>query len=137
MGFGSDGASVNCGKKEGVIKTLLQESNEWLVFGWCVAHRLELSLKDSLSERLFYCCRWHDIIFVLSVQKVTTEIKTAKKIVSLYESTEFHEGGFRPRKASGISYNHPNFFLNFLFRMLLWSLMYPGILLGLGYLAIR
>ena len=57
VGFGSDGASVNCGKKEGVIKTLLQESNEWLVFGWCVAHRLELPLKDSFSERLFYCCR--------------------------------------------------------------------------------
>ena len=51
--FGSDGASVNCGKKEGV-KTLLQESNEWLAFCWCVGRRLELSLKDSLSERLFH-----------------------------------------------------------------------------------
>ena len=38
----------------GGVKTLLQESNEWLVFCWCVGRRLELSLKDSLSERLFH-----------------------------------------------------------------------------------
>ena len=31
----------------------------------------------------------------------------------MYENTEFHEGGFRPRKASDISYNHPNFFIIF------------------------
>ena len=43
---------VNCRKKKGV-KTLLQESNEWLGFGWCVAHRLKLSLKDSLKATSF------------------------------------------------------------------------------------
>ena len=48
VGYGSDGASVNCGKKEG-IKTILQNDCEWLTFGWCVAHCLELALKDSLG----------------------------------------------------------------------------------------
>ena len=52
VGFGSDGASVNRGKKEGV-HALLRQENEWLTFGWCVAHRLELSLKDSLGKTSF------------------------------------------------------------------------------------
>ena len=34
VGYGSDGASVNCGKKEG-MKTILQNDCEWLTFGWC------------------------------------------------------------------------------------------------------
>ena len=38
----------NSGKKNGV-KTKLQTENEWLKFGWCVAHRLELALKDAID----------------------------------------------------------------------------------------
>ena len=45
VGFSSHGASVKRGAKEG-IKTILQRENEWLTFGWYVAHRLELALKD-------------------------------------------------------------------------------------------
>ena len=52
VGSGSDGASVNTGKKEGV-KTLLQQENPWITFGWYVANRLELSLKDSLKGTKF------------------------------------------------------------------------------------
>ena len=37
VGFGSDGASVNTGKKEGV-KSLIQHENPWITFGWCIAH---------------------------------------------------------------------------------------------------
>ena len=48
VGFGSDGLSVNRGDKEG-IKTILHQENKWLTFGWCVAHRLELALKDALK----------------------------------------------------------------------------------------
>ena len=52
MGFGADGTSVNSGKTNGV-KTKLQTENEWLTFGWCVAHRLELALKDALTGTTF------------------------------------------------------------------------------------
>ena len=50
VGFGSDGAAVNCGKNASV-KTMLQEINPWLMSGWCSPHRLELALKDSLSNQ--------------------------------------------------------------------------------------
>ena len=49
IGLGSDGASVN---KDGVTKAL-KELSPWLVFMWCVAHRLELALKDSFKETFF------------------------------------------------------------------------------------
>ena len=35
------------------LKTLLQHQSEWLTFGWCVAHQLELTLKNSLSGSAF------------------------------------------------------------------------------------
>ncbi len=48
VGFGADGASVNSGNKNGV-KALLEKKAPWLVYTWCVAHKLELALKDALS----------------------------------------------------------------------------------------
>ena len=67
VGFGSDGASVNASKKEGV-KSLIQHENPWITFGWCIAHRLELPLKDSLKGtdfddiddlilKMYYLCK--------------------------------------------------------------------------------
>ena len=112
VGFGSDGASANCGKKEGV-KTLLQESNEWLVFGWCVAHRLELSLKDRLKATSFTDVDDMILHLYYLYKKSPKKLRQLKELVSLYKNTEFYEGGFRPRKVSGISYNHPNFFIIF------------------------
>ena len=49
IGLGSDGASVN---KDGVTKAL-KELSPWLIFMWCVAHGLELALKDSFKETFF------------------------------------------------------------------------------------
>ena len=45
----SDGASVNCGKDSGLIAQI-QEEHEWVLFVWCFSHRLELALKDALSD---------------------------------------------------------------------------------------
>ena len=50
--MGADGASVNSGDKQGV-RALVQEELSWVVFVWCMAHRLELALKDSLSGTFF------------------------------------------------------------------------------------
>ena len=50
--MGPDGASVNSGDKQGV-RALVQEELSWVVFVWCMAHRLELALKDSLSDTFF------------------------------------------------------------------------------------
>ena len=50
--FGADGATVNRGRKGGVI-AILQKDIPWLIYVWCVTHRLEVSLKDSLEGSCF------------------------------------------------------------------------------------
>ena len=99
VGFGSDGASVNSGKKEGVI-TLLQNENEWITFGWCVAHRLELALKDSLSGTAFadideLLLRMHYLY-----KRSPKKLRQLKELVSIYDDTfDFAVGGYKPKKA--------------------------------------
>ena len=51
IGFGCDGTSVNIAA--GGLKGYLEQSVPWVVVFWCLAHRLELSLKDALSSTLF------------------------------------------------------------------------------------
>ena len=66
IGFSSDGVSVNRGRNDS-IKTNLREKSPWLLFVWCVAHRLELGLDDALfkstefeevDEMLRHWCQW-------------------------------------------------------------------------------
>ena len=52
IGFTSDGAAVNQGDKHSV-KTILREDSEQLVFVWCIAHHLELTLSDVLKDTIF------------------------------------------------------------------------------------
>ena len=65
----SDGASVNTGIYNGLLKQLRDDGRPWLLTVHCISHRLELSLKDSLLSFkhfkdvkdfmivLFYLCK--------------------------------------------------------------------------------
>ena len=48
----SDGASVNSGIKTGLATKFREDGLDWLVFAWCLSHRLELVLKDSIDDVL-------------------------------------------------------------------------------------
>ena len=48
--YASDGASVNSGTKAGLAVKFRESGVLWLIFVWCLSHRLELALKDSLEE---------------------------------------------------------------------------------------
>jgi len=51
IGFCSDGASVMMGERRGVIALLKEQGNvNWLLSVWCLAHRLELAVKDSFKD---------------------------------------------------------------------------------------
>ena len=52
IGFGCDGTNANIGECGG-IKRHLKEAVPWAVVIWCLAHRLELSLKDALKSSFF------------------------------------------------------------------------------------
>ena len=52
IGVGCDGANVNMGTTGG-LKGLLTETMPWVVVFWCLAHRLELALRDVLRQTFF------------------------------------------------------------------------------------
>ena len=47
MGLGCDGASVNMGANG--LRGLLEQAVPWVICFWCLVHRLQLALKDSLK----------------------------------------------------------------------------------------
>ena len=51
IGLGCDGCSANMGERG--LQGLLQLRLPWVVVFWCLAHRLELSLKDALKNTFF------------------------------------------------------------------------------------
>lgn len=101
IGFGADGATVNRGNKEGVISVINRES-PWVVYVWCIAHRLELSLKDALTGTCFD--EVDDILLRLYYlyEKSPKKLRQLRELHSVYSATfEFEEGGVRPKRASG------------------------------------
>ena len=51
IGFGCDGASANIA--EGGLKGILTREVPWIFMFWCLAHRLELAVKDALQSTFF------------------------------------------------------------------------------------
>uniref|UniRef100_A0A1X7SRW2 DUF4371 domain-containing protein n=1 Tax=Amphimedon queenslandica TaxID=400682 RepID=A0A1X7SRW2_AMPQE len=51
IGFGCDGASANIA--EGGLYGILKEEVPWIFMFWCLAHHLELSVKDALGSTYF------------------------------------------------------------------------------------
>ena len=51
IGFGCDGTNANIA--QGGLKGLLEDEVPWIFVFWCLAHRLELSVKDALKGTFF------------------------------------------------------------------------------------
>lgn len=99
VGFGADGASMNSGNKNGV-KALLKKNAPWLVYTWCVAHKLELALKDALNGTVF-----DDVDDMLTklyslYHKFPQKMHKLKQLHDLL-NYEFEEGSVKPKHASG------------------------------------
>ena len=102
VGYSYDGASANCGKKEGV-KTILQIDCEWLTFGWCVAHLFELALKDSLGKTAFSEVDELILCIYYLYKKLPKKLQQLRELVNVCEEMyEFKAGGVCPIKASGL-----------------------------------
>ena len=48
----SDGATVNSGTKVGLAVKFREVGASWLIFVWCMSHRIELVLYDSLDDAM-------------------------------------------------------------------------------------
>lgn len=101
VGLGADGASVNSGNKSGV-KALLSEKAPWLIFQWCVAHRLELALKDALHNSYFKKVDNMLLRLFYLYHKSPKKLFELKSVYDEMKHTfEFDEGGLKPKRACG------------------------------------
>ena len=100
VGMGTDGASSNIAAKG--LKGLVEQKLPWIFWMWCLAHRLELAIKDALSGTLF------DSIDEMLLRLYYLYEKSPKKCIELEslcadlkECLEFDEDGIRPVRACG------------------------------------
>ena len=100
IGIATDGTAVNiaCGG----LKGLVEKHVPWIYWMWCLAHRLELAIKDALKGTTF------DLIDDMLLRLYYIYDKSPKKcrelegIVSdLKDCFQFDDEGVRPLRASG------------------------------------
>ena len=80
----------------------MREKPPWLVFIWCIAHRLELSLNDALKDTDFKEVDEMLLQLHLLYRKAPKRLSQLKELHDIYKETlEFEEGCVKPRKANG------------------------------------
>ena len=95
IGVGTDGASANVARKG--LKGLIGKRLPWVYWSWCLAHRLELAVKDALKSTQF------DAIDECLLRLYYLYEKSAKRcrelddiIIDLKECYSFDDGGTSP-----------------------------------------
>ena len=97
VGYCSDGASVMMGEKKRVIKLFKDTKNApWILTVWCLAHRLELAVKDCFKGTYLT----HVIEALITIYYFYTG--SAKRQKEASEIGEIMEEQFmKPEKANG------------------------------------
>ena len=100
VGIGTDGASANIAASG--LKGLVETKLDWIFWMWCLAHRLELAIKDALSGTSF------DLIDEMLLRLYYLYEKSPKKcrelaeiVADLKEFLSFDDGGVRPIRSCG------------------------------------
>ena len=100
VGVGTDGTSANIAAAG--LKGLVEGRLSWVFWMWCMAHRLELAVKDALKSTAF------DSIDDLLLRLYYLYEKSPKKcrelediVTDLKECLSFDDAGIKPVRASG------------------------------------
>ena len=101
IGFTAVGASVNRGDKNGVI-SILRNNHPWVIYVWCMAHRLELALKDVLQGTSFDDVDQVLLRLYYLYENSSKKLRQLCELHGIYRETfEFEDGGVRPKRSSG------------------------------------
>jgi hypothetical protein len=100
VGFGTDGAAANISKQG--LKGLVEKELKWVFWMWCLAHRLELSVKDSLTGTVFDSINEMLLRLYYIYEKSPKKCRELEDLISdLGEFISFTDKGLRPVRASG------------------------------------
>ena len=100
VGIGTDGAAANVAGAG--LKGLVEKELPWIFWMWCMAHRLELAVKDAFKKTSF------DLVDEMLLRLYLLYENSPKKcrqlediVVELKECLSIEDGGTRPIRASG------------------------------------
>ena len=97
VGIATDGASANIAG--GGLKGLVEQKLPWIFWMWCLAHRVELAIKDALCGTTFDAL---DEMLLRLYYLYEKSPKRFREIISnLKECFLFDDGGAKPIRASG------------------------------------
>ena len=101
--FPSDSATINSGLKNGLTTKMWENFGDHISFVWCLAHRLELTIKDAFkgSDMTEIEC-----VFNLLYSRYKNSSKKWREIEELFQSMkddfDFENSGISPTKTSGM-----------------------------------
>ena len=100
VGVGTDGASANIAANG--LKGLVEQELNWVFWMWCLAHRLELGVKDALKDTSFADIDEMLLKLYYLYERSPKKCRQLEDIIAeLKECFEFTEGGTKPVRASG------------------------------------
>ena len=84
------------------IKKELRKNHPWVTYLWCVAHRLELALKDVLQGTSFDDVDELLLRLYYLYENLPKKLRKLRELHHIYCNTfEFEEGEVQPNRASG------------------------------------
>ncbi len=100
VGIGTDGASTNMAARG--LKGLVEDKVSWVFWMWCLAHRVELALKDALKQTAFEQIEEMLLRLYLLYEKSPKKCRQLEEIITdLRGCLSFDDGGTKPIRASG------------------------------------
>ncbi len=100
VGIGTDGASANVAGRG--LKGLVERELSWIFWMWCLAHRLELAIKDALKQTSFDKVEEMLLRLYFIYEKSPKKCRQLEEIITdLKGCLSFEDGGTKPVRASG------------------------------------
>lgn len=100
VGIGTDGVSTNIASAG--LKGLVENQLPWIYWMWCLAHRLELAIKDALKSTSFDLTDDMLLRLYYIYEKSPKKCRELEEIVTeLQQCLQFDSAGVRPVRANG------------------------------------
>lgn len=100
VGIGTDGASANIAARG--LKGLVEQHVPWVFWMWCIAHHLELAVKDALKGTAFDVIEEFLLRLYYLYEKSPKKCRELEEIIQdLRECMSFDDAGVKPVRSSG------------------------------------
>ena len=101
VGIATDGASANIAR--GGLRGLVENEINWIFWMWCLAHCLELAIKDALRGSFFDSIDEMLLCLYYIYEKSPKKCRELESVVAdLRECFEFDDNGVKPVRSCGL-----------------------------------